>query len=373
MNIKTANTVNPKISSALSEIEKQIGDTKPNLIIFFASTSYEPEKLGQSINSAFPDTIIVGCSSAGEISSRGFQQKGIVAAAFADQNIAAAVELLAPLDKFRTIEAKTAIDNCCQKLGITADSLNQNRHFGMLLIDGLSAMEENVISALSMSAPSLKITGGSAADHNYNKTYVFHNGKHYSNAAIFLLFQTQKQFEIISRHHFIPTETECVVTKADHAKRMILEINGKPAAAEYARLIGVELNQLTEAIVIQRPFGFEVDNQFYIRSVMFVFKNWLKSASAVNEGTVLTLMESGNLLEDTKNMIEELRTKMNDEISLMILFNCLGRYTEAQTKDLNKKIESIINFAPLIGFNTFGEQIQSLHINHSLTGVALGE
>ena len=373
MNIKTANTVNPKISSALSEIEKQIGDTKPNLIIFFASTSYEPEKLALSINSSFPDTIIVGCSSAGEISSRGFQQKGIVAAAFADQNIAAAVELLAPLDKFRTLEAKTAIDNCCQKLGITADSLNQNRHFGMLLIDGLSAMEENVISALSMSAPSLKITGGSAADHNYNKTYVFHNGKHYSNAAIFLLFQTQKQFEIISRHHFIPTETECVVTKADHAKRMILEINGKPAAAEYARLIDFKSSKFTDKVVSQNPFGFEIDNQFYIRSVLAVSKNIIKLASAINEGTVLRLMKPGNMIEDTNNMLQELKKRMNSKISLLLLFNCLARYVEARNRGIIKELEKSFKNIPLLGFNTFGEQFQSLHINHSITGVALGE
>jgi len=36
-----------------------------------------------------------------------------------------------------------------------------------------------------------------------------------------------------------------VVTEADPAKRIVKEINGLPAAEEYARLVGVDVHELT--------------------------------------------------------------------------------------------------------------------------------
>ncbi len=54
---------------------------KPRIVIYFASTKYDPAMLGKQMKDAFPDSILVGCSTAGEITS-GKMLSGSVVAMF---------------------------------------------------------------------------------------------------------------------------------------------------------------------------------------------------------------------------------------------------------------------------------------------------
>ena len=376
MYVKTGCSIKPDVVDAVEEIAGQIKQDSLKFILFFTSTIYDPDRLISLLSDRFPGVQIAGCTSAGEITSDGFQHNGITAAGFAGDKIEVVGEVIENLQNFQSLFAKTAVEKCCQKLGVNTDELDQNDFFGMTLIDGLSHKEESIISTLSLAAPSINIVGGSAGDDfKLEKTFVFLNGCCYNDAALFLLFKSRIPFSIISKHHFLPTKKEFVVTNAKPEKRIIYKINNKPAWSEYARMVGMKPKDITIENSDQYPFGFEVEGRFFIRSILKEYEPlsedlWM--ASAVNEGTVLTLMESGDMVADTEGLIKQLQVNLGEKINLLILFNCLGRYMEAEAKGISKRIYDSLNISPIVGLNTYGEQIGSLHINHSLTGVAFG-
>ena len=60
-------------------------------------------------------------------------------------------------------------------------------------------------------------------------------------------------------------------------------------------------------------------------------------------------------------------------IKLTIGCDCILRRLEVADKALESKVNEVLKENHVIGFNTYGEQYQSVHINQTFTGVALGE
>jgi hypothetical protein len=50
----------------------------------------------------------------------------------------------------------------------------------------------------------------------------------------------------------------------------------------------------------------------------------------------------------------------------------VGRYFETEALGLTEAIGRELARDPIIGFNTFGEQINALHVNHTLAALAFG-
>ena len=370
MKVKTANDNHPDYNIAAENICREIEQPNIKIVLIFASSRYDSRRLIAAVSSCFEDVLIAGCTTAGEIGDNGFFREGVTAASIAGDDIDVAAEVITDLAEFSTENARNAVDKCCRRLNAIPEKLNPEQHFGMIMIDGLSAKEETVTAAIALSAPRIKIVGGSASDDwKLKKTYVFLNNQAYENSAIFLLFDSRIPFRVFNRHHFKPTENEMVITKASIGKRIIKEIDGIPAVKRYTELLGVKPGQLELRQTAQNPFGFEIEGYYYIRSIIGLDRDYLIMASAVNEGTVLTLMKPGDILRDTMELGSTLKTELGN-VGFLILFNCLGRYEETVAKQLSGDVFDALNISPLLGFNTYGEQFCSLHMNHSITGVA---
>ena len=78
--------------------------------------------------------------------------------------------------------------------------------------------------------------GGSAGDGlQFARTHVYFDGRFHTDAAVVVLVSTPLPFTIFRIQHFVPTNERLVVTEADAARRVVRELNGLPAAEEYAR------------------------------------------------------------------------------------------------------------------------------------------
>ena len=75
---------------------------------------------------------------------------------------------------------------------------------------------------------------------NFDSTFVYCDGRFSSNSAILVLATTPLPFTEFKTQHFVPTDERLVVTEADPSMRVVKEINGLPAAEEYARILGIE-------------------------------------------------------------------------------------------------------------------------------------
>ena len=109
-----------------------------------------------------------------------------------------------------------------------------------------------------------------------------------------------------------------------------------------------------------------------MRSVSGLEEGALRFACAVAPGTVLELMESGDLVGETRNALGEARAAVGGELAAVVAFNCLGRFVEAQQRGLLGPLGETYAAHPVIGFNTYGEQCDGLHVNHTFTGLAFG-
>ena len=76
------------------------------------------------------------------------------------------------------------------------------KYVGMILIDGLSLSEEKVMDKIG-DLTDVTFIGGSAGDDlKFEKTYVYANGKCYSNAVVLALMEPKNGFDIIKTQSF---------------------------------------------------------------------------------------------------------------------------------------------------------------------------
>ena len=88
---------------------------------------------------------------------------------------------------------------------------------------------------------------------SFRQTWLLAQGQVITNAAVFLLVETDLAVSEVTFAHFSPTATRVVVTAAIPEKRRILELNAEPAAAEYARLTGIAPDALTPSEFARHP------------------------------------------------------------------------------------------------------------------------
>ena len=56
----------------------------------------------------------------------------------------------------------------------------------------------------------------------------------------------------------------------------------------------------------------------------------------------------------------------------MIGCDCIHRFHEADVKEQLDALSLLYRRFNVVGFNTYGEQRNGLHVNHSFTGIAIG-
>jgi hypothetical protein len=245
--------------------------------------------------------------------------------------------------------------------------------FGFLLVDGMSMREEVLVNALYRTLGSIQLFGGSAGDGNrYASPAVYHAGKFRTDAAVFTLVHSNLPFYVFKAEHFIPTAEKIVVTKADIERRTVTEINGEPAAREYARVVGVPTEELTSFVFARHPVVVTVGNTPYVRSIQKINPDSsIQFACAIDEGIVLTIARGLDLVENLESTFESIRARIGQP-TLVLGCDCILRLLEAQELGVRDRVGDIMKRNNVVGFATYGEQFNAMHVNQTFTGVALG-
>lgn len=338
------------------------------LIIVFMSPQAELTALAQDLQRCFGDTPVIGCTTAGEITTEGYDEGMIVAAALPERFFRATPLLIPDLAHF---DAQAVIGDLIRaRAAMARDCPGWEHEFAFLMVDGLSTKEDALASALASGLGPMPLFGGSAADGTrFLETFVLHGGKLLRNAAVLAVVRTQCPLKVFKFDHFRPTDTRMVVTSAEPGKRIVRQINAEPAAQEYARLLGKDPAQLNPFTFAAHPVVVRIGGRHHVRSIRQVEDNGdLVFYSAIDEGLVLTLAEPLDMVAHLASEFDSLRTT---EAPLAILAcDCVLRRMEAQEKQLSQKLSAILRHNRVTGFSTYGEQFNAMHVNQTLTGVA---
>ena len=371
--IRTAQSCATDARAAVQEFRAQIWRPGLSLVAFFCSSDYDLEALADEMARAFPGVSVVGCTTAGEIGPDGYRQGSLTGAGFPGSHYGAVTGLLASVQDFEFSQMPGFTQGLLRRLEAGNPPAGADDLFGLMLIDGLSAREEPVAHALQASLRGIPLVGGSAGDDlRFDSTRVYHGGRFHQDAAVLALVRTAYPFQIFKTQHFIYQGERLVVTAADASRRIVHELNGLPAAEEYARLIGCSVADLTPQRFAASPVVVLIDGTDYVRSIQKANPDGsLTFYCAIDVGLILRVATGVNLLDDLDETLRGLQAKLG-ELQALFAFDCILRNLELEQKGLKPRVGEMLRRNHAVGFSTYGEQYGGVHVNQTLSGIAIG-
>jgi hypothetical protein len=312
---------------------------------------------------------VIGCTTAGEISDAGYVEGQIVAVGLPADHFAVEPLLIPDLG---ALDSDALIGRLIRaRAALVRDHPGWEHEFAFLMVDGLSIREDELTSALASGLGPVPLFGGSAGDGTrFKETFVLHRGAALRNAAVLAMVRSDCRARVFSLDHVVPTEKRMVVTEADPRNRIVRQINAEPAAQEYARILGKDPGQLTTFTFAAHPVVVRIGGKHHVRAIQQVAENGdLVFFSAIDEGLVLTLGEPRDMVAHLERELAALdRGGAPDTI---LACDCILRRMEAQEKQLSGAVSQILRRHRVVGFSTYGEQLNSMHVNQTMTGVAI--
>lgn len=355
-------------------------DDRPALVMVFAS----PEAIHQAdaldaLRNHYPDAVIVGGSTAGNVLSVSSSDTDMVATAVAFEH--SSVRLVT-VDVDESTNLKAVVGEAVQPL---VD--DQLRHV-LVLSDGLHVNGSELAQGLNEKL-SVQVSGGLMGDNGaFEQTWVIANGPPRSNQ-IALLGLYGDKLEI-THGCFAGWEEfgiNRVVTRAQG--NVVYEIDGQPALTLYKKYLGNFADELP-ASGLRFPLSIRGENgEMLIRTLLGIDEETqsLTFAGDVPEGTTTLLMRgSTDSLVDGANAAAEQAASSGDKVSgdsLAVVISCVGRrmvMDQMADDELDAIQEVLGENTRLTGFYSYGELAGqpdqplrcSLH-NQTMTLMTLGE
>lgn len=357
------------IPNPLRRLEEALGPGPFALVILFVSPDADLDALALRLPGRFGGARVIGCSTAGEISAAGYAEGEIVAVALPAAHFAADVLLVPDLS---VLEREQLIGRLIRsRQDLARQAPDWEGEFAFLMVDGLSVREDELASALASGLGPVPLFGGSAGDGTrFRATYVLHEGQALQNAAVLALIRTDCRVRVFSLDHLLPTGARMVVTEADPARRIVRQINAEPAAREYGRLLGKDPAQLTTFTFAAHPVVVRIGGKHHVRAIRQVGEGGdLVFFSAIDEGVVLTLAEPQDMVAHLATQLDGLAA--HGRPVAILACDCILRRMEAQEKQKTGAVSALLRQHGVVGFSTYGEQLNSMHVNQTMTGVAI--
>lgn len=354
-------------SAALEDVLAQLGDVQPRAIVFFCAPDHDGVEISRTLKQKYPTAENIGCTTAGAFNERGSSARGLSVVALSANKVRRCAAALARFDDGVDTGIRAACDHLAHALELDLRSADPKRYVGLTLVEGLRMKEEEANDALGNVAPLLSFVGGSAGDDlGFKETRVFANGLVSNDGAALLLLDMAVPFTIAKTCSFEPSGKKFTITKADVPNRVVYEFNGKPAVEEYARALG--LDTVNNDVFMSHPVGLMIDGKPWIRSPQQALPDGsVKFYCRILEGMEVELMNSTDLIGDTKQMIENARAELGGNIGGGVVFNCILRRLELDAKNLHGPFLDCLDF-PSAGFHTYGESWLG-HINQTATAL----
>jgi len=348
-------------------------DVKVDMIFAFHSTKQDAGAVAAELAARFPGAHVAGCTTAGEHLSGRHLNGALVLAGLSSPRSRWAVTVVdianVPFDAARAEETR---DTLLRALGRSPEDLDPQKHACIVFMDGLSMKEEGVSSAMAEALIGVPLVGGSAGDDlKFVRTQVIADDRAYDGAAVFVLVESEEGLRLLKHQHFVTTQHRLAVTKVDLAKRKVIELDGRPAAESLARALGIPTDTLTTDAAFAHPLTFECDGELYMRSVQRIDADGsIAFYCAIEEGMVLGV--GGHL-----DIAQALATQLEPpppRARFLLACNCILRAIEADRSGTHDALGGLLGGIGehVLGFDTYGEQLNGLHINQTIVGLAIG-
>lgn len=353
----------------MAQIQAEFSATPLCFLALFVSPDADFDRVVTEASVMFPDTQVAACTTAGEISKTGYDEGKIIAVGFPVDGFAASSLLI---EDIRDLVPLPLIDRITmERVRLEKEHPDLGSSFAFLVVDGLSLAEDALSATIFSALRDMPMFGGSAGDGaDFGRTYVALNGKVAQTAAVLTLVRSRYRTQVFSLDHLVPSEQQMVVTEADPDRRIVKSINAEPAAREYARIVGKDPEQLDRFTFASHPVVVRIGGAHHVRAIQQVNDaGELVFFSAIDEGMVLTVAAPQNMVEHLRNEMHELSSEIKP--TMILGCDCILRRIEAEQQQMSRDLSDVMSEYNVTGFSTYGEQIGPLHVNHTMSGVAI--
>jgi hypothetical protein len=352
---------------AVADVASAVDPAGTAFVLVFVPNTLVLDDVARALGAQLGDVPVFGCTSAGQITQDGYTSDALLLMAFPKSRFRCASVLIEGLRPFSFSAIATAVEETQAGFRPCA---GWNR-LALLFTDGLSKQEDLLVSTLATVLPDIPVFGGSAGDGlDFAETFVLQDGRFHTDAAVLLMIETSLDVQGFSFDHFQPTGQQLIITRADPEERLVFEINGAPAAQEYARLVGCAREALSPEVFAENPILVHHEGNYFVRAVADATEDdALSFMAAIDDGVIMTLGCG-------EEMIDSLRTGLARESAagerpdFILGFDCVLRRLEVEQKQLCRPVSEIFREARVLGFNTYGEQHRGVHMNQTFVGVA---
>jgi hypothetical protein len=356
-------------SRAIEEVYSQsvvpLNNNKPSFMLLFASpTTFDQQKLLTALKNKSPDSVIIGCSTSGEITPVGSLDNSVaLMSIYSDQmNFVSGIG--------NDIKSDARESGRALARDIQGKQNGEKPKAGLILPDGLAGNGADIVrGVLDVFGSEFMLAGGAAGDdYLFKQTYEYLDDKVVSGSVVGVGMYGNFEFGIGVRHGWIPIGNPRTVTKSE--SNILYELDGKPAVEIYEDQFGKDKEVVSSEepfarLAITYPLGISVEgkDEYLIRDPLTVDGDGaITCAAEIPEGSTVYIMigsreeaitAAGDAAEKAKLQVE------GHDIKAVILFNCIARKKLLMNKkqeEIDKIREVFGTEIPIIGFYTYGEQ-----------------
>lgn len=346
-------------------------DSRNTLVLVFASPQFisNPEPI-KELAKHYPQSIIIGCSSAGEIAGAYLNDKSIAAARILDDSLSVAVT---SFEGTKIKSALVGIDESSESYEVgkkIAESLDENDLRGIFVLsEGLQVNGSELVRGLNAINKNIVITGGLAGDGSkFQQTWTIYNGEIKTNLAIGVgLYGDKIKIAHGSRGGWDIFGPERKITKSKN--NILYELDGRPALELYKEYLGDRASGLP-ATGLLFPLAIRKDSSDdkpLVRTILGINEQdqSLVFAGDVPMGHLAQLMHANfdrlitGATEAGESALETImRQDLADTPILAVAISCVGRRLLLGERT-EEEVESMLQVLPketkLVGFYSYGE------------------
>ncbi len=350
--------------------------TEPEVVFAFASTAQDPGETARALAERFPGARVIGCTTSGEHLMGEHTRGTLVVSGLSATGIRWGAAMVRGLADFDEARAAALVAELFADAGLVADDVDPSELFCLGFLDGMSRREEHVSALVADALGGVRLVGGSAGDDlRFQQTQVILDGVASSDAAVFLLGHAgpaAPRFDILKHQHFTSGGTQLAVTRVGEGGRRLIELDGRIAAEAYAEAIGASATEMTTDFALRHPVTFRCKGDVYVRSISrFHEDGSMDFLCALEEGMVLELGGHHDMVESLERDLTAMSGRGRP--AFLLRFNCVLRALESEQRRQTDRLGAawMRAAASCIGFDTYGEQLDGLHINQTVLAFAL--
>jgi hypothetical protein len=343
-----------------------LGDAAQLVFLFGAAAVLQKPRHVGVVRSDYPQALVFGCSTAGEICGTDVTDDSMIATAvaFDHSQIRGAFAMLGAV-----IDSKRAGEELAQQLPAHvpgADGASEELVHVLALTDGIKVNGSEFVAGLTQRLPAgVSVTGGMAGDGvRFGETRVFHEGIAEAGAVAAVgLYGPRLRVGYGSLGGWDAFGEEMLVTSSK--SNVLYELNGMPALTMYKALLGSGCAHALPASGLLFPLCIRTDEDEppVVRTILSIDAkaNSITFAGDVPEGAYARLMQANfeRLVDGATGAARICQESLpGSEPELGLLISCVGRrlVLRERVEDEVRAVRQVLGERPaLTGFYSYGE------------------